>query len=245
MAAVPGSQSAQVSWSAPANNGGSPVTGYIVTPYVGSTAQTPTTVGGSTLAATVTGLTNNTAYTFKVAATTAAGTGAQSSATNAVTPQKTIFDWTTPGTVDSGDGNPVELGVKFKSDVAGSVTGIRFHKAAANTGTHIGGLWTSTGTQLASATFTGETASGWQEVDFATPVAITAGTTYVAGYFAPNGHYSVGTGLGAAVDNPPLHTIPNATSPNGLYSYVFVSPFPTSSFNASNYLVDVMFRAGS
>jgi hypothetical protein len=47
------------------------------------------------------------------------------------------------------------------------------------------------------------------------------------------------------VDNPPLHTIPNATSPNGVYSYVFVSSFPTSSFNASNYLVDVMFRAGS
>ena len=245
VAAVPGSQSAQVSWSAPANNGGSPVTGYIVTPYVGSTAQTTTAVGGSTLVATVPGLTNNTAYTFKVAATTAAGTGAQSTATNAVTPQKTIFDWTTPGTVDSGDGNPVELGVKFKSDVAGSVTGIRFHKAAANTGTHIGALWTTAGTQLASATFTGETASGWQEVDFATPVAIAAGTTYVAGYFAPNGHYSVGTGLGAAVDNPPLHTIPNATSPNGLYSYVFVSTFPTSSFNASNYLVDVMFRAGS
>ena len=84
--------------------------------------------------------------------------------------------------------------MKFKSDVAGSVTGIRFHKAAANTGTHVGGMWTTAGTQLASATFTDETASGWQEVDFATPVAITAGTTYVAGYFAPNGHYSVGTG---------------------------------------------------
>jgi hypothetical protein len=245
VAAIPGSQSAQVSWSAPSTNGGSPITSYVVTPYAGSTAQTPMTVDGSALTATVTGLTNNTAYTFRVAATTAAGTGTQSSATNAVTPQKTIFDWTTPGIVDSGDANPVELGVKFKSDVAGSVAGIRFHKAAANTGTHIGGLWTTTGTQLASATFTGETASGWQEVDFETPVAITAGTTYVAAYFAPNGHYSVGTGLGAAVDNPPLHTIPNATSPNGLYSYGFVSSFPTSSFNASNYLVDVMFRAGS
>ena len=121
-------------------------------PVRGPTAQATTPVGGSALSATVTGLTNNTTYTFKVAATTAAGTGAQSTATTAVTPQKTIFDWTTPGTVDSGDGNPVELGVKFKSDVAGSVTGIRFHKAAANTGTHIGGLWTTAGTQLASAT---------------------------------------------------------------------------------------------
>ena len=94
-------------------------------------------------------------------------------------------------------------------------------------------------------TFTNETASGWQEMDFATPIAITAGTTYVAGYFAPNGHYSVGTGLTAAVDNAPLHTIPNATSPNGVYDYALVGQFPTSSYNASNYLVDVMFRAGS
>ena len=67
----------------------------------------------------------------------------------------------------------------------------------------------------------------------------------MAGYLAPNGHYSVGAGLTAAVDNAPLHTIPNATSPNGLYDYGLVGQFPTSSFNASNYLVDVMFRAGS
>jgi hypothetical protein len=243
--AVPGSQSAQVSWSAPSNNGGSPITGYTVTPYVGAAAQTPTNVGGSTLATTVTGLTNNTAYTFKVAANTSAGTGAQSAATSAVTPQKTIFDWVTPATVDSGDGHGVELGVKFKSDVAGSVTGLRFYKAAANTGTHVGGVWTTAGTLLGSVTFTNETPSGWQEMDFATPIAITAGTTYVAGYFAPNGHYSVGAGLTNAVDNAPLHTIPNATSPNGVYDYTLVGQFPTSSYNASNYLVDVMFRAGS
>ena len=80
-------------------------------------------MSGSTLATTVTGLTNNTTYTFKVAANTASGAGAPSAATSAVTPQKTIFDWVTPGTVDGGDGNSVELGVKFKSDVAGSVTG--------------------------------------------------------------------------------------------------------------------------
>jgi hypothetical protein len=243
--AVPGSQSAQVSWSVPANNGGSPITGYTVTPYVGSTAQTPTNVSGSTLATTVTGLTNNTAYTFKVAANTASGAGAQSAATSAVTPQKTIFDWVVPGIVDGGDGQSVELGVKFKSDVAGSVVGLRFYKAAANTGTHVGGVWTTGGTQLGSVTFANETPAGWQEMDFATPIAITAGTTYVAGYFAPNGHYSVGTGLTAAVDNAPLHTIPNATSPNGLYDYALVGQFPTSSYNASNYLVDVMFRAGS
>ena len=55
---------------------------------------------------------------------------------------------------------PVELGVKFTSDVAGTITGIRFYKSAANTGTHIGSLWTADGTRLASATFT-----GWRWLD--------------------------------------------------------------------------------
>ena len=50
-----------------------------------------------------------------------------------------------PGTADSGPDSAVELGVKFRSDVNGRVTGIRFYKAAANTGTHVGNLWSSGG----------------------------------------------------------------------------------------------------
>ena len=47
----------------------------------------------------------------------------------------------------------VELGVEFKADLDGSITGVRFYKATANTGTHIGNLWTTTGTLLARGTF--------------------------------------------------------------------------------------------
>ena len=36
--------------------------------------------------------------------------------------------------------------MKFKADSNGTVTGVRFYKAAANTGTHIGSLWTAAGT---------------------------------------------------------------------------------------------------
>ena len=52
---------------------------------------------------------------------------------------------TTPTVVSAGDNQAVELGVKFRSDLAGVVTGLRFYKGSANTGTHIGNLWTSTG----------------------------------------------------------------------------------------------------
>jgi len=158
----------------------------------------------------------------------------------------------TPPVPDFGDASSVEVGVKFKSDVSGRVTGIRFYKAAANTGTHIGSLWNASGTLLASATFTNETASGWQTITFSSAVAITAGTTYVAGYFAPNGHYAATHGYfypapsptpvgGAGYDSPPLHAVPNNTSGNGVYAYSAASVFPTNSFDASNYWVDVLF----
>ena len=74
----------------------------------------------------------------------------------------------------------VELGVKFTRRPSRHGTGMRFYKAAANTGTHIGSLWSATGTRLAQATFTNETASGWQAATFSTPVAVAANTTYVA-----------------------------------------------------------------
>lgn len=87
VAAVAGDGSAQVSWSAPAD-GGSPITSYTVTPYQGGVAQSPTTVTGTPPAATATvsGLTNDTSYTFTVTAANAIGASAASAASNAVTP---------------------------------------------------------------------------------------------------------------------------------------------------------------
>ena len=149
-----------------------------------------------------------------------------------------------PGTVDSGPDNPVEVGVKFRSDVAGTVSGIRFYKAAANTGTHVGNLWSSSGTLLATATFSGESASGWQQVNFSTPVAIAANTVYVASYHTSVGHYSdtQNAFASAGVDNPPLHALANGVSGvNGVYAYGTTSSFPSQGWNACNYWVDVAF----
>ena len=91
----------------------------------------------------------------------------------------------------------------------GFITGARFYKAALNTGTHVAALWTNTGTLLAIATFSGESASGWQQVSFPTPIAIAANTTYVISYLAPNGHYPGQDGYfaTAGVDNAPLHAL--------------------------------------
>ncbi|WP_096301203.1 fibronectin type III domain-containing protein [Jatrophihabitans sp. GAS493] len=86
--AVAGNKTASVQWNAP-TDGGAPITSYQVTPYIGTTAQDPVLVSGGNPVATsttVTGLSNGTTYTFKVAATNAVGTGPSSTASNAVTP---------------------------------------------------------------------------------------------------------------------------------------------------------------
>jgi Domain of unknown function (DUF1929)/Fibronectin type III domain/Glyoxal oxidase N-terminus len=85
--ATAGNGEATLTWTPP-TDGNSPITSYTVTPYIGSTAQTPTTVSGSPPAtsAKINGLTDGTTYTFTVTATNSVGTGPASAASNSVTP---------------------------------------------------------------------------------------------------------------------------------------------------------------
>lgn len=149
----------------------------------------------------------------------------------------------TPAVASENDPNAVELGVKFESNIDGFITGVRFYKGSANTGTHVGSLWTANGSRLATATFTNETSTGWQEVTFATPVAITAGTLYVASYHAPNGGYSRNSGYFASsgIENDPLRFLADGENGgNGVYRYGG-GGFPNQTYNATNYWVDVVF----
>jgi hypothetical protein len=199
--------------------------------------------------ATVSGLTNGTTYTFKVTAVNGVGSGPASAASNPATPRASapacpcsLFGTTTPSIVDAGEASAVQLGTKFTTDMAGSITGVRFYKAAANTGTHVVDLWTAGGQLLATATASGETASGWQTATFAAPVAVAAGVTYIASYYAPNGHYSAtGGAFNNAVNVPPLYAPATATSANGVFVYGSATAFPNGTWNATNYGVDPVF----
>jgi hypothetical protein len=163
----------------------------------------------------------------------------------AVTCPCTLWGTTaTPATTDmTGDGNSVELGARFKSAVSGYVTGVTFYKGTGNTGTHTGSLWSADGTQLATGTFSSETASSWQLLSFAHPVAITAGTSYVVSYHAPNGNYAVDGGYfaGAHQSYPLTATADTAGSQNGLYRYGSDTAFPNSSYGSANYWVAPIF----
>lgn len=144
-----------------------------------------------------------------------------------------------PITEDHADSTPVELGLQFQSQTNGFIMGVRFYKASTNTGTHVAHLWDSTGTLLATATFMSETASGWQEVLFDAPVAISADTVYVASYHTASGHYSADQFYFSV----PLQSIPLITTLQaGVFAYGS-GTFPTSTSNESNYWVDVIFQS--
>jgi hypothetical protein len=146
----------------------------------------------------------------------------------------------TPSLITDPDTAAVELGMKFRSEVDGLITGVRFYKGPQNTGTHVGRLWSSSGQLLAQATFTNETTSGWQQVSFATPVAIQANTVYVVSYYAPVGGYSVDEGyFDTAHSNGPLSALADGDSGgNGVYRYASGGGFPTSTYMSGNYWVD-------
>nr|WP_253942430.1 DUF4082 domain-containing protein [Nocardioides sp. zg-1230] len=146
------------------------------------------------------------------------------------------------------DTSSVELGVRFRTSTAGFVTGIRYYKPSQSTGTHVGSLWTATGTRLGQVTFTNESASGWQQATFAAPIPVSAGTTYVASYFTPS-RYVVNGGYfaNAATTRGPLTALQNGTDGgNGLYRYTGApSTFPNLTYNSENYWVDVVFSEQS
>jgi hypothetical protein len=144
-----------------------------------------------------------------------------------------------PANTAWNDPSAVQVGVRFSTSVAGTVTGIRFYKGTQNTGTHVGYLWSSTGALLATVTFSGESASGWQSATFATPVSIQPGVEYRASYHSTVGWYAVDlNGLTNPVSNPPLSTPANG----GVYLYGTAYPANPS---PHNYWVDVFFVPSS
>ena len=147
------------------------------------------------------------------------------------------------------DTGAYELGVKFQSGVAGWVAGVRFYKGTGNGGTHTGSLWSSSGTLLATGTFTNETATGWQTMVFPSAVRIGANTTYVVSYFESQGHYSVDEDLFDSARNvPPLTgmksnfvSVPGGD--NGIYNPGGPG-FPTHSYHGWSYSVERGLRYG-
>lgn len=174
--------------------------------------------------------------------------GGSESLGEGLTAEYSLFSATSePGVASDTDTSEVEVGVRFEADRAGVISGLRFYKGAGNTGPHEGHLWDASGNLLTTQTFASESSSGWQSTRFAAPVAIAAGQTYVASYHTNTGHYAGDNGYfaGRGVDSGPLHApADTAQAPNGVYRYG-AAAFPSSSYESSNYWVDVIFSVAT
>src|SRR5205823_1249796 len=104
-----------------------------------------------------------------------------------------------------------------------------------------------TGTVLAQATFSGETASGWQQVNFSSAVPIAANTTYIAAFFSTSG-YAKNTNYftSSGTDTLPLHALGSGVDgANGVYMYGGTPQFPSNTYFDTNYWVDIAFSGGA
>lgn len=153
--------------------------------------------------------------------------------------EKNMFGAAVPSTPDGGTTGSAMVGTRFTVLQPGSFTGVRFYKSAANTGTHIGYLYdVISGSPLRTVTFTGESASGWQEATFSSPLNVDANLTYIVAYYAPNGHFASDANYFSA--NPSAYPFEYNNQAGG-FSSGAAGIKPNDTTTATNYYVDPIF----
>jgi uncharacterized repeat protein (TIGR01451 family) len=174
-----------------------------------------------------------------------------------------IFDTATaPANFVSGSADPTnyELGTKFAATVAGEVTALQYYRGAADaddTDIRALTLWNGAGVSLGTVTLTSTAGqTGWQVAALAAPIALAANATYVVSY-----SYVHDNGVGNLESYAATSLYFNAARPgpdgvliglasaasggNGVFAVGTPGSFPTGSFNASGYWVDVLFTAAA
>jgi hypothetical protein len=166
------------------------------------------------------------------------GPWALSPANAAVADDGTILGTANPSRLASHtDANGVEVGTRFTATSDGSATAMRFWKEQGAAAPHTGTLWNAQGKKLAGATFSDETAAGWQTATFDNAVSLTAGETFVVSYYEPKGRYAVTQDYTGKSASPDLSIRAGA----GVFAYGSRTQFPTESYRNSMYWVDVVF----
>ncbi|SDY36924.1 Cadherin domain-containing protein [Jannaschia faecimaris] len=162
-------------------------------------------------------------------------------------PLDSLFNETPVSAPLLNDGQALELGVEFEATQAGVITEVRYYRAAGDAGdtdVRAAHLWNAAGTLLATGQFIsapGET--GWQTATFASPVLIQAGQTYTASYRTDDNYLGSSGFFGTNYTNASGVLSADAIT-NGVYRYGADLAAPTSSFNATNYWVDLGFEPG-
>ena len=199
-------------WSAPASNGGSAITGYVVTPFIGGVAQPSISYASTATVQTIDDLSNGTTYTFTVLATNGVGLGNPSIHSPAVVPA-TVPDAPTAVSATAG---AQSASVTFAAP---------FDEGSAITG------YTVTATDTTTPANGGQNATG--SASPITVVGLTNGDSYTFTVLASNG---VGVGNPSAASSavvpatvPDAPTAVSATAGAQSASVTFAAPFDEGS----------------
>ena len=139
------------------------------------------------------------------------------------------------GISTDSDNRPVELGLRFTSRTAGTLSAVRFLKARGDRSPHRVTVWSGRGEKIASATPASESRSGWQQVALPEPVRLEAGREYLVSY-----HTSRYRSSQDYFESKTAKAGPLTTAGAGVYAYGD-GGFPSQTWEASNYWVDVVF----
>jgi hypothetical protein len=152
-----------------------------------------------------------------------------------------------PATTETTDPTDYELGMRFTANAAGSITELRYFRGAADaddTDTRVLNLWNAAGVLLGSVTVTSTASeSGWQVGVLSAPIAIQAGATYVVSYGTTQNYNATANYFTTAHSGP--DGVLTAGVSSGVFAHGTPGVFPTASYNASNYWVDVTFIPNS
>jgi hypothetical protein len=161
------------------------------------------------------------------------------------------------GTGSFDDSGTTELGVKVKPSTNGYITSLRFYKPIISTETtHTGNIWNSTGTKLATVTFTNESEYGWQEARLSSPLRVSEDQLYILSYGTTTSVYVAspgaltGTTLGsgylkAYADQSSENTATGSTTRNGVFTTTAGNYPGSGSSNGSYYWIDAVFSVAS
>ncbi len=139
-----------------------------------------------------------------------------------------------------GDSRPWEVGLKFQVTRPAYAESIQVYRSQTLSSGTIATLWSPTGSPLSTATFPASGQTGLQTVDLDSPVLLEPGENYVVSYSAPQGRQPQDQRqFTRAVSNGVLRAAPEA----GVYSGR-LGNFPTRTYRASNYHVDVVVSTG-
>jgi Domain of unknown function (DUF4082) len=149
--------------------------------------------------------------------------------------------------VPDSNASPVELGVKIIPQVDGEIPVIRVYRSVPNDSGYTGSIWSEIGELLGSAkVIEGQGPTpGWQTIHIYPPVSVKAGQAYIVSYHAANGQYPIDEKYFEDAVKTKFLVVPRDTvdSHSSFYKYTNIpGTFPTESYNATNYWIDVVFK---